>query len=91
MFQLLLSLILALNIFTFALFGYDKWIAGGRARRIPEKVLWTLCLLGGSAGGIAGMYTFRHKTRKTSFQFVLAGIFLLQMVAAGTIAYFIFR
>lgn len=90
-FQLLLSVIVALNIFTFALFGYDKWISGGHVRRIPEKVLWTMCVLGGSVGGIVGMYTFRHKTRKASFQFVLAGIFLLQMIGVGTVAYVALR
>lgn len=69
---------MALNTFTFAIFGYDKWIAGGRVRRVPEKVLLLLCLLGGSVGGLVGMYTFRHKTRKVSFQFWLVGILVLQ-------------
>lgn len=77
-----------MNVITFFVFGYDKWIAGGRIRRIPEKILWLTCLLGGSAGGLLGMYVFRHKTRKLSFQLVLAGIFLLQAALVGGWIYF---
>lgn len=37
--------------------------------RIKEATLFMLVLLGGGVGGIAGMYTFRHKTKK--FQFIV--------------------
>lgn len=70
----------ALNLITFLVFGFDKLIAGGQARRVPEKVLWCLSVLGGSVGGLLGMYIFHHKTRKLSFQLVMAGIFVVQMV-----------
>ncbi|MDO5556117.1 MAG: DUF1294 domain-containing protein [Clostridia bacterium] len=30
-------------------------------------MLFTLVFLGGGIGGIAGMYTFRHKTKKVKF------------------------
>ena len=35
--------------------------------RISESTLFTLVLLGGGIGGIAGMYLFRHKTKKIKF------------------------
>ena len=39
---------------------YGKW-------RIPENTLLLPVLLGGGIGGIAGMYVFRHKTKKAKF------------------------
>lgn len=45
----------------------DKRKAINHKWRIPESVLFGLaCLLGGW-GSIAGMYTFRHKTKHKSF------------------------
>lgn len=79
--QYLLTALIVMNVFTFVVFGYDKWIAGGRTRRVPEKILWLLSLLGGSLGGVVGMSVFHHKTRKLSFQLVMAGIFLVQTTA----------
>ena len=35
--------------------------------RFPEKVLFGVSLLGGSAGTWAGMYLFRHKTKHWYF------------------------
>lgn len=78
--NLFLALLGVLNLITFLVFGFDKLIAGGRARRVPEKVLWLLSVLGGSVGGLLGMFVFHHKTRKLSFQLVMAGIFLIQMI-----------
>lgn len=56
------------NIAAFVAFGVDK----GRARkgqwRIPERQLMGLAVLGGSAGALAGMYFFRHKTSKRKFR-----------------------
>ena len=47
------------------------WSDKRRARlhrwRIPEKVLFGVSLLGGSAGTWAGMYLFRHKTKHWYF------------------------
>ena len=48
-----------------------RWSDKRRARlhrwRIPEKVLFGVSLLGGSAGTWAGMYLFRHKTKHWYF------------------------
>ena len=45
----------------------DKQKARKGSWRIPEKTLFILTLLGGGIGTIAGMYTFRHKTKKLYF------------------------
>lgn len=76
--------LLAINIFSFLLFGFDKWRAHRRGRRVPEMTLYLVTLLGGSLGSLLGMYTFRHKTSKTSFQIVIALILLIQI---ATVAY----
>ena len=47
--------------------GFDKWKAKRGSWRIPEKTLFTITLMGGGVGTIAGMYTFRHKTKKLYF------------------------
>lgn len=45
----------------------DKLKAEKGSWRIPEKTLFTITLLGGGIGTIAGMYLFRHKTKKLYF------------------------
>ena len=64
-------LFLALSLLTFLLFGFDKNAARTNQWRVPEKVLLGLSILGGAAGGLLGMLTFRHKTRKNYFWVVL--------------------
>lgn len=68
MIQQLLLFLLAINALTFACYGWDKFCASRRMRRMPERSLHTLTLFGGSLGALAGQKTFRHKTRKGSFQ-----------------------
>ena len=67
-----------INISTFFYFGIDKIKARIAARRVSERTLWALMLLGGSLGALLGMYYFRHKTQKASFQAVVVFILLLQ-------------
>lgn len=71
--------LLVINLTTFFIFTYDKIIAGGIHRRISEKMLWFLALMGGSVGALLSMYWFRHKTKKLSFQAVLAIVIGVQI------------
>ncbi len=59
--------LLIINIITLLAMYIDKRKAKKGKRRIPEKTLFTLVILGGGIGGIIGMYVFRHKTKKTRF------------------------
>ena len=59
--------VLVINLIAFLAMGLDKWKAKRDAWRIPEQTLMSLVLLGGGIGGIVGMYTFRHKTKKARF------------------------
>ena len=58
----------AFNLVTWLAFGFDKWRAGRKQRRVPEFTLALLGALGGWPGGLVGMKTFRHKTAKWTFQ-----------------------
>lgn len=57
----------------------DKRLAVRHARRISERTLLLLCAAGGSAGGWAGMYCFRHKTRKRKFYLTVPLLLALQI------------
>ena len=72
-----------LNLTAFFLMWLDKRKAKHRgARRIPERTLFLAAVLGGSAGAVAGMWTFRHKTRHWYFVWGMPGILAAQVVLA---------
>jgi len=72
--------ILMINLIAFLAMGLDKWKAKRGAWRIPEQTLISFVLLGGGIGGIVGMYTFRHKTKKPRF-FVGFPVILISEIA----------
>ena len=65
------------------IYGVDKYCSRKKWRRIPEKHLLILAVMGGFIGGVIGMRVFRHKTRKSSFktQFGLACIIPVIFIA----------
>ena len=67
---ILISYLIAINITTFTLYGYDKFISSGESLRVPELNLQTLALLGGSPAALLAQKFFRHKTIKSSFQVI---------------------
>ena len=66
-FKIWLIYLEAVNLLTLAVYGLDKHRARVHRERIPEAALLGLAALGGSIGALAGMYLFRHKTRKRKF------------------------
>lgn len=68
------------NIFSFLLFGIDKFKAKRNFWRIPEWVLLTCALVGGSVGALAGMFLFRHKTKHLKFTILVPLFFILHLV-----------
>ncbi len=54
----------ALGAATFAVYGADKLSSKAGWRRAPELMLNVLVVLGGFAGGWAGMMLFRHKSNR---------------------------
>lgn len=60
-----------INLLTLAAYARDKAAARRGARRIPERTLHLLALLGGWPGALLAQQLFRHKTRKPAFLAVL--------------------
>lgn len=63
--------------------GLDKLKAIKRGFRIPEATLFIIALMGGSLGIFAGMYVFRHKTRKRKFTVGIPVILIAQLALAA--------
>ncbi|MGI6094841.1 MAG: DUF1294 domain-containing protein [Lachnospiraceae bacterium] len=76
----ILLYLLLINLFTFFLYGLDKYKARRDLWRIPEATLLLFAIAGGSVGALAGMYTFRHKTRKAKFRLGVPTILLVQII-----------
>lgn len=72
--------IIAINLIAFLAMYIDKRRARNASWRIKESTLFTLVLLGGGIGGIAGMYTFRHKTKKMQFVIGFPAILIVEIV-----------
>ena len=79
LFQIYLLLI---NALTFLLMLIDKYKAKKNLWRIRESTLLLIAVIGGSIGALAGMYTFRHKTKHLKFTLGIPVILVLQIVAA---------
>ena len=72
--------VIAINLIAFLAMYIDKRRARNASWRIKESTLFTLVLLGGGIGGIAGMYTFRHKTKKMQFVIGFPAILIVEIV-----------
>ena len=78
--KILLPYFLTVNALSLLLFGIDKLLAKKDKRRIPEKDLLGMSLIGGAIGGLLGMFLFKHKTSKMSFIWRFALIFIANVV-----------
>ena len=72
--------LIIINCIGFLAMFIDKVKAEKNKWRIPEKVLFYITFLGGGIGGIAGMYIFRHKTKKTRFIIGFPAIVIFQIL-----------
>ena len=76
---LLALYLLSVNLAAFFAMGWDKHRSKQPGkRRIPEKRLFLLSLLGGALGGTAGMLLFHHKTRHWYFRLGFPAILVLE-------------
>lgn len=66
------ALCAALSLIDFFLCGWDKLAVKRGGRRVPERRLLSLALLGGGPGLWLGMTLFRHKTRHWYFRVAAA-------------------
>ncbi len=72
--------LLAINLISFLAMYIDKRKAKRGSWRTKESTLFTLVLLGGGFGGIAGMYLFRHKTKKPGFVIGFPAILIIEII-----------
>ena len=71
--------LLIINAISFVLMLGDKRMAQKKLWRIPEATLMAVAAIGGSIGSLAGMYTFRHKTRHLKFTLGIPAILIGQI------------
>lgn len=71
--------LLIINIVSLITMYYDKRKAVLKGWRVPEAQLFMLALVFGSAGILAGMYLFHHKTKHLKFVIGIPAIMALQI------------
>ncbi len=72
--------LLIINVLGFLAMGFDKWKAKRGSWRTPENTLFGFTILGGGIGTIAGIYAFRHKTKKKKFTVGMPLILALEVI-----------
>ena len=82
MINLLIIYLLLINAAAFGLMLADKQKAKKKLWRIPEATLMLSAALGGSVGALAGMYTFRHKTKHPKFTIGVPAILAVEIALA---------
>jgi uncharacterized membrane protein YsdA (DUF1294 family) len=81
----LLAWLIVINVVTAGAYAYDKLAAPRGGRRIRERTLWLLCLLGGVLGAWIVFFGMRHKTQHQSFWVVQAAASLLWVVLIAVV------
>jgi len=80
----LLVWLIVINVATAIAYAYDKLAAPRGGRRIRERTLWILCLVGGVLGAWIVFFGMRHKTQHQSFWVVqtAASVLWIVLIAA---------
>lgn len=76
----LIIYLVTINVVAFLVYGLDKWKAKRKLWRIPEAVLLTLAVIGGSIGAWLGMKVWHHKTAHKEFRFGIPLIIIAQII-----------
>ena len=80
LYEIILSYLLMINIFTMYTFFLDKSKAKNKKWRIKESTLFLLSIAGGSLGALLGMKLFRHKTKRWYFKYGIPFILAVQVI-----------
>lgn len=78
--------LILINAYAFIIMLVDKRNAIKKKWRISEKHLLTICVYGGSLGGLLGMYLFRHKTQHPRFVIGIPVMLVLHIVGLALLA-----
>ncbi len=79
---------LAVNLIVFIMYGIDKYKATHKKWRIPESTLIGAAVFG-VLGALAGMYFFRHKTKKPKFYITVPVILVLELATVVCLYLFV--
>lgn len=79
MFNIFVLYLIVLNLVGFFIMSVDKKRAIKNQWRISEKALIGISIIGGSIGMLAGMNTFRHKTKHKKFTIGIPVILVIQV------------
>ncbi|MDQ7731658.1 DUF1294 domain-containing protein [Halomonas sp. SpR1] len=71
------------SILAYIIYAIDKKAAIKNRRRVSEKSLHLLGVLGGWPGALLAQQRLRHKTRKTAFQMTFWLTVILNLACAG--------
>lgn len=82
-----LLVVVVMSVVCFIAYGWDKRRARNGGRRVSERTLYLMALLGGWPGALVGQRQFRHKTQKVIFRIVLWMIVLLHLGVVGAVSY----
>ena len=77
--------IVIISLYGLLLMSKDKLLAKQRRRRLSERRLFAVAVIGGSPGIWLGIWVFRHKTKHTAFTLGIPMIMLVQ----GVIVYWL--
>ena len=80
MIKTILIYLIAINIVSISLMYIDKQKAKKHKWRISENTLMFLSIIGGSIGGLCGMYAFHHKTKHPKFSLGIPVILIIQFL-----------
>ncbi len=72
-----------MSLLAYAAYAVDKAAARRRRRRVPERTLHLLSLLGGWPGALLAQRRLRHKTGKPRFQAMFRATVLVHVTLAG--------
>ena len=78
--QFLLAYLVIINALAFLFMLIDKRKAQKNLWRIPERILLTIALCGGSLGIVLGMRVARHKTKHLKFSLCVPILLAIQII-----------
>ena len=84
----IIFIFLALNVFTFIMYGVDKSKARRGRFRIPEGSLILMAFLGGAVGAALGMRVFHHKVNKAKFTTAIPIALVVNILAYAWLIFF---
>jgi len=91
MFSATLIYFFAISLLTFLIYAFDKAAARKRHRRISERTLHLLSLVGGWVGALLAQKLLRHKTVKQPFKRIFWYTVALNISFVAVVVYGIAR